>query len=560
MTRTGYHAIAFLLFNTAAGPAIAQTLPPGVINAPPTLIGDNESIGSDTTLNVLDRGSVGFSFDAGLSDRSSTNVVVNISGGRVGDEFRAYSGSTVEIDGGLVSGLTAYTGATVNVRGGTVGSLGALSDASVTLTGGRVDRFSKLGSNTATINGGIIGSVHVQSAGSLRINGGSVGELDVQSNNGRGGEPTSMVDIRGGTISDIRTIIDSTLNIAGGTVGLSPFFSPFSIRNNTVSISGGAASSSFLEALNSSSVEFVGGEFQLNGTPYLGSSITLSRGDLFSGTFADGSPFVFGTGFSNYAATLTASTLPPLETTPMVVDASSSAAPAGLRIGQTLTLRDGGQLGDNFAAIGAVLNVEAGQTGANLAVESSTVNISGGTVGENFTAYAGSTVNVSGGTVGPEFMAGSGSTLHISGGTLDGPLLAGAGSKVNLRGGTVGNFFRAFRDSQVEISGGSFGDSLGANSGSMVSIIGTEFFLDGNMVDLEPGTPTLITRRDASLTGILADGSDFGFDLSSISPDAHFTLNLVPVPEPASFVAISLVAAAIGGRRMRSLQARRKTR
>ena len=64
--------------------APAQTLPSGVINVPPTIIGDDESIGSNTTLNVMEGGVVGNNFDAGLPDQLNENVVVNISGGTIG--------------------------------------------------------------------------------------------------------------------------------------------------------------------------------------------------------------------------------------------------------------------------------------------------------------------------------------------------------------------------------------------------------------------------------------------------------------------------------------------
>ena len=79
-------------------------------------IGNGSSISSNTQLNVSDGGSVGVSFDAGVSNGSSTNVEVNISGGTVASSFDAFSGSTVNISGGDGGGFfDAFSGSTVNI-------------------------------------------------------------------------------------------------------------------------------------------------------------------------------------------------------------------------------------------------------------------------------------------------------------------------------------------------------------------------------------------------------------------------------------------------------------
>ena len=83
-----------------------------VINSPPSIIGESQSIGSDTQLNVFEGGSVGSRFSAGALDVVSNNVEVNVFGGSVGDFFYAYPDSQVTISGGefrldgvLVEGL-----------------------------------------------------------------------------------------------------------------------------------------------------------------------------------------------------------------------------------------------------------------------------------------------------------------------------------------------------------------------------------------------------------------------------------------------------------------------
>ncbi|MCA9188612.1 MAG: PEP-CTERM sorting domain-containing protein, partial [Planctomycetales bacterium] len=132
----------------------------------------------------------------------------------------------------------------------------------------------------------------------------------------------------------------------------------------------------------------------------------------------------------------------------------------------------------------------------------STVNISGGTVGSRFNAHSGSTVNISGGTVGSNFYAYSGSTVSII-------------------GGTVGNIY--------------------ASSGSTVNISGSEFFLDGMPLALEPGLTTTINNRNVLLSGLLADGTAFELNLNSnfvwgqhlFEPGATLTVTLVPEPSTA---------------------------
>jgi hypothetical protein len=109
-----------------------------VLNIPPDPdIGHNQSIGSDTQLNLNDRGSIGVGFYAGNVDRTSTNIEVNIFGGSVGPGFGAYSGSEVNISGGTVSdSFKARDGSVVNMFGGSVGGrFFAFSGSEVNISG-----------------------------------------------------------------------------------------------------------------------------------------------------------------------------------------------------------------------------------------------------------------------------------------------------------------------------------------------------------------------------------------------------------------------------------------
>ena len=312
MQRMRVNATILLVVLTCAARLGAQTLPSGVINVPPTVIGDNQSIGSDTTLNVFDGGVVGDGFQAGLGDGSSNNIEVNISGGEIGTSFLLGKNSIANISGGTID------------------------------RGFRADQGS-------------------------------------------------IVNVSGGEIKDVITLSGSTANISGGDVG----------------------------------------------------------GDLKA--------------------------------------------------------------------------------------FSSMINISGGNVQHGFQAESGNTVNISGGSVGSAFT----STLF---------------NTINLSGGSVGNLFELRGTNTLNISGGTIGTRFSANEGSMIDIVGSDFYLDGVLIDLEPDVKTLLPDRDVQLSGVLADGTPFEFDLFStrirgedfVADSAVLTLTLVPEP---STIALCLLAAIAGRRR-----------
>ena len=143
------------------------------------------------------------------------------------------------------------------------------------------------------------------------------------------------------------------------------------------------------------------------------------------------------------------------------------------------------------------------------------VNISGGSVAEFSAAASGSEVNISAGSLGDLFFAAADVEINISGGTVGNQFVAN-GSMVNISGGTVGNRFSARDGSVVNVSGGSIDVAIQARDGSTVNLIGSDFVLDGVSLDgLVPGEAFTIDARDVSLTGLLADGSEFGFDLNA---------------------------------------------
>jgi hypothetical protein len=378
------------------------------------------------------------------------------------------------------------------------------------------------------------------------------------------------VNISGGTIGyRLEARSGSEVNINGGAIGDS-FIAG---SGSEVNISGGSFHRHFF-AGSGSDVELMGGEFRLNGADFSDSTISLATGDVFTGTLADGSAFIFAvkefTTGTFEDVTLTSAPLPQPDLNPIVINSPVVSGPSGLRAGQSLTLQEGGSVSDNFAVVDATLNVEGGSVGDETTVYNSEVNIRDGIVGALFFGGQGSVVNVSGGTVGRFFDAKSGSEVNISGGTIGDRFNAESGSVVNVSGGTIGSGFRADMGSIVNISGGTFvgeGRPILADVGSIVNIsggtfnsalfarselniFGSEFYLDGvALTGLLPGQSVTITDRDVTLSGLLADGEQFSFDLNTtrlsfendyFSPEATLTVTIA-VPEPTSLTLIAMV-------------------
>ena len=145
---------------------------------------------------------------------------------------------------------------------------------------------------------------------------------------------------------------------------------------------------------------------------------------------------------------------------------------------------------------------------------SSVVNISDGDIGIDFDAEAGTEVNISGGTVGAFFRAARNSVVNISGGDIGVQFLAASGSEVNISGGNIGF---------VNINGDNIGAAFVAAGTSEINLFGSNFVLDGVPLDsLNTGDTLTIVDRDVILSGLLADGSPFSFDLDSTDTGLSF--------------------------------------
>lgn len=498
INRSITYLLVVLSLGLFAFPAMAQVFDPGpsdpalfdvVVNVPP-----DPNVGplhgsEGTQLNVFDGGVVDFGY------RARTGSEINIIGGIVGEQFNAFDGSEINISGGIVGALfDANFDSVVNISGGSVGR-----------------HFDNFG-GVVNISGGFIGPSFDAGSGEVNITGGFIEQ-------------------------DFEAFSGSKVRVSGGSLGRG------------------------FKAYPGSDVELFGGEFELNGIAYSGSTISLFEGDVFTGTLADGSTFNFSNDGSIDSffddrlsdASLTRVALPTLDLSPTVVATANPNRPSGLRPGQTLTLLNGGDLGDNFEAHRATLNVDGGNIGDRAGVANCTVNINGGTVGGYFEAYSGSVVNISGGSVGTDLRALSGSEVNISGGSVGENFGVFRGSVVNISGGTIGEGFGAsgginiidgnlvpdfsnaaeinisggirsetaffFGGVVVNISGGTWEDTFagGFGTGSMINLFGSDFVLNGVSLDdsLTIGNAFTIEDRSGTLSGVFADGSLFSADLDS---------------------------------------------
>ena len=405
-----------------------------------------------------------------------------------------------------------------------VGPQGLRSGQTLTLREGGTlnDNFAVLPDAALHIEGGIMGERGKVAFAEVNITGGRIGQNFVASCG-------SNVSIHGGVIDGhFQGNPGSNISVTGAAFHTRNCFSIH--QNSIVTISGGSFGTDF-EANPGSQVELIGGEFLLNNSPFLDTSITLNEGnDVFSGTLSDGSTFIFTTEDTDRLedVTLTTVALPPIDQTPIVVDAANPLGPQGLRTGQHLTLRDGGILGENFTVLpDAVLNIEGGIVKFGAEAVGADISISGGQI-ESFRANLGSYVQISGGSFVYGFRARENCVVSVSGGEF--LLFYEAGTNNSISGGIFHGSFLVRENENADISGGEFLGGLTASADGAVNLFGTLFFIDGMLVDLKENEQLTILERDVVVTGNFADGSDFEFDLASnlISPDATLTITRVP--------------------------------
>jgi hypothetical protein len=335
----------------------------------------------------------------------------------------------------------------------------------------------------------------------------------------------SLVEVQGGSIGDaVRVQKGATLRVSGGRVGIAP-----TIENGAqLEISGGAGFDSLqvMGGIDASGIKIVGNEFRLNGQPLtnpelmtIGGSASLSINAISTLTciLADGTPFSMGSPGGSAPVLLQAAALPDIG--PSFINALTDPVPLGIRTGQTLEIPTGAHVGDFFrAGRGSRVVVSGGTLGRGFDANQSEVRFSDGSLGELVAIAAGSVFTMTGGAIvaPPPNMStainlavSSDSKAVVSGGRIEGTVAIGG--EFLLAGGAISGI-RASKDSNVQI-------------------YGTHFVIDG--VDLTPdliqNSPLTISNRDVLLSGTLADGTEFQFDLNSSRFNALANLKVVLV-------------------------------
>lgn len=401
---------------------------------------------------------------------------LNLSGDATLPHNFAAVNATLNIAGGTAGDSLEIIGTRLHVSGGTVGPrLNAYRYSSVTVTGGEVgERFSARKGSAVTLSGGRVGQLFTAGSG-------------------------STVVISSGVVIESMTALDGS----------------------RVTISGGKFVDG-LEARTGSVVTLVGAEFAIDGEA---TSVIEGPGlqGVITGTLADGTVVIFpresaildgSSYFAPGTTTLQVVSLPPADTMPLTL-VTGSGPSAGLRPGQTLTLRGDATLPDYFAAVDATLTIDGGTVGKRLQVAGSTVAITGGLVTERFDVFLDSEVVIAGGQVNG-LNAFRSSTVNITGGSVTGR----TEGTVRVSGGIVSNFIA--NASLIDIAGGLIGPSFNVNNGwlrisggtiapglkisaAQTTIAGGEFQVNGTSVnELTSGL-----NYTGVFTGTLADGSVF---------------------------------------------------
>ncbi|MEO0588904.1 MAG: hypothetical protein AAF078_14850, partial [Planctomycetota bacterium] len=341
--------------------------------------------------------------------------------------------------------------------------------------------------------------------------------------------PNVEFNVFGGRVDRIGVYNQATMNISGGSAVIDAVFGSF------VNLSGGSASLQVwpdasvtitgghvnrLSASDGSDVTLVGGEFFVNGTPFAGDTVTFTDpNDNLTGILQDGTPIaLFGQPLSGVTLSKIAIDPPSLE--PILVDAANPQGPDSLRPGQTLALRDGGELPGGFIAESATMNVAGGRLAGGLTAVNSDVRITGHLEGLQIQSVGNSRVVLTDATVQPRLSASAGGTIEIGGassvpndfsigqggvGILTGGEMArvsvGIGGRFEVQGGVVE---RVFGGGETTLAGGRVGNNSGFRSSSALELVGGEFRLNGVGV---AGFALDFRGEPGILTGTLADGT-----------------------------------------------------
>lgn len=456
--------------------------------------------------------------EAPLDLRDGQRLIMESETARLPSSFIAGPGSTLEVRDGYVDDHLRVLDATVEVRAGRLGGDALiLGDSTLIISGGETNAVNLAGNTMVNVTGG---TARLRAEGSTKIDISGGDDHAIQSYG------NSQVHISAGRVQQFFASNSGEVVVTGGN-----FLHDFSIDNTPIVISGGAFSNS-VSIHDDSEALLRGFDFRMNGVPVANLNavgdvvpIQFSDEDLFTGNFADGTPFAFtqirgeDDRLASNAIRLERTAEP--ANSPATINVPGVAAPLGIRDGQTLTLTEGGVLDDNFnVGRGSRLIINGGTVGQNLEAVDAYVEINNGAIGRLLSAFRSTQVVVNGGSIGSFVKTYDGSKFTVNGGTVAG-IDAKPGSQSLVNGGTVGhiegqdvkftitggtvNDLQVFSSSSIEITGGETGGGraggIGAGSDSTVTVTG------GNhrSFDLTSGAIAKIYDGRTSLVGGRSD-------------------------------------------------------
>lgn len=410
---------------------------------------------SGQTVHVLSGGSLGSDFSAIGGSRlisetgssigdglAAVGAEVTVKGGSIGNSFLVASGSTVDFMGDFVGNdFRILDDNRITIRSGAIGSgMGVGNRNTFTLEGGRVEdgddsnpaaRFGN--DNAIVIRGGHLGAMTKLAArNTVVIYGGSIGDkLEAQE--------STLISF-GGSIGDFAKIEEGEFNLHSGNLG-----NHFKITGDSrVGLHGGSIGDSF-QVYNQTQLKIEGRNFRFDGVPIGGlepgrvQSIQRDPEAIFTGEFADGTPFVFHNSDGHHLPDqIELSVLDPLPIVARQITASVDPVPYGIRAAETLIVDDAVSRNFTAGSNSEVIVVDGGRLGDNLELYDAVAKVDGGDVGRDADAYGNSQVVVRGGRIGANFQIHRGSTLSISGGVLGDGLDNSGDQPIRIRG----NHFR----------------------------------------------------------------------------------------------------------------------
>lgn len=435
-------------------------------------------------------------------------TLIMTEGGEVGDLFTAGWDSIVRMSGGRIGSQFQAVGSFVSVTGGEIESMEVSFGSALNLSGGRVKSVVSVGRGAVlNLSGGEIGSrIYAWNGGNLAISGGTVGGGVLVGHE-------SQMRMSGGTVHrDIQVNTGGSFNLHGGEIlgGI------YALEQSEVDITGGKLADGFY-TVEGAEILLRGSDFRIDGEPvelmpFLSvETINLSNDAVLSGVLADGTPFAFT---ANEGDQFAVDTLRVLDrgSSPFIdfnFPGQPFTPPRGLRPGRELTLKPAESVGDNFTAgWGSSLMLAGGEIGENFEAVGAQIMLDAGTIGNHMDVLFGTELHVTGGSVGADLEVHRGGLVNLSGGEIANLSIRG-GAKVNITGGGI--------------KSENYPSVVSMEADSELHIVGTDFLFGNDHVEgLEPGGSVMLdwselSRNYTPLHATLSDGSTFSVYFEAIS-------------------------------------------